>query len=113
MCEAVIGTYPLAFTTRQFQPTFSNLCLVLIGEGKNTIMNVRSLACLVDVLLGGVGVGVQQVVHDGGIEQDRVLWNHTNVPSEAVDLQIPDIMPINSDRAVLDIVEAEQQLERS
>lgn len=103
-------TYSLAFTARQLQAALSNLGFVLVREGKNAVMDVSSLARLIDILLGGVGVGILQVVHDGGVEQHRVLRHNTNVPPEAVNLEVPEVVPVDGDRAVLDVVEAEEQL---
>lgn len=74
-------------------------------------MNVGRLARLMDVDLGSLRFGVEQVVHDGIVEQHCVLWNHTNVATDAVKLQVFEILTIDGDGAVRNVVEAEEKFQ--
>jgi len=102
----------LAFTSRQLQPSLSNLGIVSIGEVQNTLVNIGSLARLVYVFLRRIRSGVEQVVHDGSVEQNRILGHYTNVSAEAIELEVPKVVTVDGDGAVRDIVEAEKKLER-
>ncbi|KAI6758246.1 hypothetical protein HG530_010486 [Fusarium avenaceum] len=105
-------TYPLAFTSRQLQPPLSDLGLVAIREIQYTLMDIGSLARLVHVFFRRIRSGVEQVVHDGSVEQNRILGHHTDISTEAVELEIPKVVAVNSDGAVRDVVEAEEEFER-
>ena len=69
-------------------------------------MDVGSFASVEDVGLRGIGVSVAEVIHDGCVEQDGVLWDDTNVLSQAEQCKVADIMSINSDRSAVNVVES-------
>ena len=57
----------------------------------------------------GVGAGEGDVVpHDAG-EQERLLGHDTELASKTRDRDIAQIVPIDTDRAVVGVVEAGQQ----
>ena len=74
-------------------------------------MNVGSSASVENLLLRGVGVGIAEVVHDGCIEQNGVLWDDTNILSQAQQRQVSDIMSINRDRSAVNVVKAEEKFQ--
>lgn len=75
-------------------------------------MDVRSLACLKHILLCRIRSRIQQIVHDGRVEQHGILRHDTDVSAYAVELDISQIMAINGNRTVCHVVEAEEKLER-
>lgn len=70
-------------------------------------MDIGSFASVEDICLRGVGVGVAEIIHDGCVEQDGVLWDDTNMLSKAEQRKVTDIMSINSDRSAVDVVKSE------
>lgn len=75
------------------------------------IVNVGRLARLINVGLGSLGFGVEQVVHDSVVEQHCVLWHHANVAADAVKLQVFEILTIDGDGAARNVVETEEKFQ--
>ena len=64
---------------------------------------------LADFLLVGIGPSVADIVGDGVVEEHGVLRHHADRGAQALLPYIPDILSVDQDRALLDIVETEQQ----
>lgn len=102
----------MAFTSRQLQPPLSNLGLVSIREVQDTLVDIGSPARLVHVFFRRIRSGIEQVVHDGSVEQNGILGHHTDVSTEAVELEVPQVVAVDGNGAVCDVVETEEELER-
>lgn len=79
-----VVTYPLSLASGELEASFADLGVVLLWEGHNAFVDVRRLACPVDVGLGGVRLGIHDVVHDGVVKKNRVLWDNTDVLPQPV-----------------------------
>jgi hypothetical protein len=75
-------------------------------------MNVRSLACLKHIFLRRVRSRIQQIIHDGRVEQHGILRHDTNISAQTVKFDIPQVMAINGNGTVCNVVEAEEKFER-
>lgn len=69
-------------------------------------MNISRPAGVLHLLFGSVRIGVLQVVQDSRVEQHCVLRHNSNIPADAVGLQVLQVVAINSDGTLGDIVEA-------
>ena len=62
-----------------------------------------------DLLVGGTRAPVADVVHDGGVEEHRVLRDDRHAAAQAVLRHVLDGLPVDADGALRRVVEAEEQ----
>ena len=74
-------------------------------------MNIGGFGGLEDVEFSRIRVRVFEVIHDGRVEQNRVLGHNADVFPKAVELQVADIPAVDPDGAAVHVVEAVQELE--
>ena len=74
-------------------------------------MDAGGAAGFVDLLVGGGGVGVLEVVHEGFVEKDGVLRHDADVPAERVDGDVFHVVAVDLDASVTEIIEAEEKAE--
>ena len=59
-----------------------------------------------ELVVGGVGPGVEQVVADRGVEQVGLLGDHADDLAERREGDPPDVVAVDLDGAGIDVVEA-------
>ena len=59
-----------------------------------------------DLLIGGVGAPVGDVVADGDREEERLVEDHADVGPQAGQGEVADVVPVDEDGSVGDVVEA-------
>ena len=64
---------------------------------------------LVDLVLGGVGLAVADVLERRAVEHRRLLPDHADLRPQRVLGQVADVDAVEQDAAALDLVEAQQQ----
>lgn len=74
-------------------------------------MNIGCLARFVDIPWCRLWSGVEQVVHDGGIEQHCVLRHNANVSPDTINFHVPEVMSVDLNRAVSNVVKPEEELQ--
>lgn len=74
-------------------------------------MDICRLAGIINVGLRGPWVRIHQVVHDRGIKQYSVLGHDAYASSKTVELQISDVVAVDSDGALINVIEPEQEFE--
>ena len=72
-------------------------------------MCIGSLGGLDDGLPAGAWVAIGDVGGDRVLKQDRFLRNDANLPAQASELQVTDVLPVDPDGARVDIPEPGQQ----
>ena len=63
-----------------------------------------------DRLAAGVAGAVGDVVRHGVVEEGRLLDHHADLRAEGPDLDVADVVPVDPDRAALDVPEAGEQV---
>ena len=63
-----------------------------------------------DLIFGGVGLGVQQIVADRGVEQERILRDRGDLGPEALLLNVPQVVSVEGDAPFRRIAEARQKV---
>ena len=74
-------------------------------------MGARPLGGEHDLVLGGVGPGVGDVLGDGAVEQRRVLRHHGDGAAQAALGDLGDVLAVDQDPAALQVVEPLDQLD--
>mmetsp|Transcript_12039 Transcript_12039/g.32913 ORF Transcript_12039/g.32913 Transcript_12039/m.32913 type:complete len:253 (-) Transcript_12039:711-1469(-) len=72
-------------------------------------MNVRSLSSSLHLLLWGVQVPICDIVVNGVVEQDHVLWDDANCAPQALQSHILYALSIQQDVALVRLIETVQQ----
>ena len=97
---------PLEFAAGQLDDLLADLRAVLIGEGQDLLVDGG-----VDVGVRGVEARVAQVLHDGGVEEDRVLRDDAERGAETGERDASDVLVVDLDGAGGDVVETVEQLQ--
>lgn len=73
-------------------------------------MGIGHFRRLDNLSLGGILLGVPDVVVNGSGEQKRLLQNHTDLPVQTFPGYIPQIHPVRQYLSVVHIVQPHQQI---
>jgi hypothetical protein len=101
--------HPLLFAAAQSQPSLAHLGVVGVGEREDLVVDVGSARRLDHVGVRRREATVLDVVADGVVEEDGVLGDHPYGPTQRLLGDGFDVLPVDDDRARLDVVEPEQQ----
>ena len=71
--------------------------------------SVGDFGCLLDLVVGGLRVTVEDVLEDGVVEQDRLLHHQTHCVSQLLQVVVSDVDAIDGDRAVVNVIETKDQ----
>lgn len=89
-----------------------HFCVVAISLGHDELMGIGGTCRLHDGFEPGVRIAIGDVVSDGAGEQDRVLRHDADLPPKVVQLDLANICSVDRDAALIDIVEAADQIYR-
>ncbi len=64
-----------------------------------------------DLFIGRVGAPVGDVVANGTVQQRGVLRDHADGTAQAVLSDVRNVLPINADRPLVHVIEAQQQVD--
>ena len=76
-------------------------------------MNIHFPAGLGDLLVGGVLLGVADVLLDGAVEEDGLLTHDPDIISEPADIEVPQILTVQQNLAAVRIVKSLDELDTS
>ena len=86
--------------------------VVALRQAHDVVVNLGRLGRLDDLLAGGVGAGVGDIFVNGAREQPGILQHHGVRAAQALAGDVADIVIIHGDLAVVDIIEAHQQVDQ-
>ena len=75
------------------------------------MVGVGSLGGGNDLFIGGVEAAIPDVLHNGALEQPRILKHHAEAFAQGAAVKIADVVAVQGDRAGIHVVEAHQQLD--
>lgn len=101
----------LFFTTREPESALADFSFICVGEAHDFVVDAGGAAGIEDHFVGGVRVGVFQIVHDRFVKEDSVLRDDANVLAERVDSDVTHVLAVDLDGALLDVVETEEEPE--
>jgi hypothetical protein len=101
---------PLSFATRELSPKVSNHCVVALWKAQDFVMDLTLSGDLVNFLLSGIWVAILEIEKDSIVEQNTVLWYYWYVLSEALKLEILNVLTIDQDFSPGGIVNTEKQI---
>ena len=82
----------------------------LVGETLYEIQDLRVAKSGADLVVGGVGPGIEQVGADGVVEEMGILGDDADTLVDRVELQVADIDAADADGAALRVVEARDEV---
>jgi len=85
--------------------------LVAFRQGAGEVVHMRRLRGSDDLLIRGAGAPVADVLHDGAVEEPRILQDHAKQAAQIRAPEVLDVVPIHQNRAAVHIVEAHEQLD--
>ena len=100
---------PLALAARQGEAALADASVIAVGQARDEPVGLRRDGRALDLLAGGVGTGVGDVVVDRGAEQEGVVVDDGDGAAQAVHLHRAHVGAVDLDRAGADVVEAGQQ----
>jgi hypothetical protein len=99
----------LFFTAGEFEAAFADAGVVAVGQAEDEIVDLGQAGGVFDLVLGGAGAAVGDVVADGVIEQHGVLRDDADCVPQAGLGVIADISAVDHYAPGGDVVEAEEQ----
>ena len=100
----------LPLTLGQVCATLRELRVVSLREFADEPIGVGQLRGLDDLVVGRVEAAVADVLHDRLREQERLLEDDTELPSQRRLGRVPDVGSVDPRRSALDLVEARQKV---
>lgn len=74
-------------------------------------MDGGSFASIIYFFVSCVEPSIANIVHDGIVEQHRALRDNANVRTQAVDVDISDVLTINANASLGHVVESIEQFQ--
>ncbi len=100
----------LALALRELRAVAGDHGVIALRQAPDEAVRVGELGRRDALLVGGVKPAVADVVHDGAGEQVRVLQHDAQGPAQVRLPDLVDVDPVVADLAVLDVVEAVDQV---
>ncbi len=111
VCDQGPGdAYELPLSLADVARPLAELGLVAFGQAPYEAIRVCVLGGLYALLVRGVQPAVPDVIHHGAAEQEHVLEHDSQLPSQVVLLDLPDVAAVYLDAAVVDVVEPREQV---
>ena len=101
---------PLLFAAREPVAAVAHDGIVAFRQIDNKVMYVGGAARCTDLIIAGLGPGIEQVCPDGIVEQVSLLRHHADLPRQSLQAQVADIVSVDADGAAVRVVEARQQI---
>ena len=89
----------------QFSDVMSGMLLYHLYKMNTLLPHLNNL------LLTCVRLGVQDVLPDGAVKQNRFLTNHSHIVTEPAHVQVFEIVPVNENRSGVRVIEPLQELD--
>ena len=86
--------------------------LVAVGQCAHEPVHPRGARRLEDILLGGTGPAVGDVLGDRPADQPGVLKHHADPGAQRLPADVTDVMAVDHDPAGVDVVEPHQQIDQ-
>src|ERR1017187_7814109 len=102
----------LTLAAGKFHAAFPNDGPVAAGQLHNERVRVGGFGSLDDRFSRGFGTTVADVIDERAAEEKRLLHEYTHLAAERFDTHVADIDVIDEDRALVDVVEAAEQIHR-
>ena len=101
---------PLLLAAGEHDPPFADVAVITVGQLHDLIMYLGTHRRLHDLLVGGVGPAVADVLPDGAGKHEHILLDDTDVPAQAALGHIPHVHPVHLYAAGTHVVKPGQQL---
>ena len=101
---------PLFLAAREPVAAVAHDCFVAVGQVGDELVDVRRPARGLNLVLGRVGPGIEQVGADRVVEQIRLLGDHADVVGQRGQRQVADVGAVDGDPAARRVVQAWQQV---
>jgi len=101
-------SYSLLLAARQLEASLTNARLIAGWECHDLIMNASRFACCIYLFLRCNGLRIDKIIHQRIIKKNCILRNNPKVAPQVIYRDVPDILTIDSNRAVINVVEPEQ-----
>ena len=100
----------LLLAARELVPALPHDRVVPLGELDDPVVDVGGPGGGLQLLLGRVGLAVQQVAADRRVEQVRLLRDHADHVADRLERDLPHVDAVDLDGALLHVVEAGHQV---
>ena len=97
--------YALTFATRECGAVLADERVVALGHTADELVATSQLCHTAYLLVGGVGLADTDIVGDARVEQQHVLEYHRIVFEQCLGVYLRDVLPAESDCALIDIPE--------
>lgn len=97
------------FSPPELEPALADHGLVAGRQPLDEALDLGEARRLLDLGAGRRRAAIGHVVVDGVVEEDGVLRNDADGGAQARLGHLPDVLPVDQDRALADIIEAEQE----
>ena len=103
---------PLLLTARQLVAALADERVIPLGQFEDAVVHRRGACRHLELRIGGLGLGVVQVVADGRVEQVGLLGHHADHLAERGELDLPDVDAVDLDGAGVHVVQPRDQVRR-
>lgn len=96
----------LALTAGKLLTAFSDDGFVAVGQAENKVVGFGEFGGMDDFVAGDIKAAVGNVFGNGAVKQEHILADPTDAAPQIAQVQLPDILAIQGDAALLNFVEA-------
>ena len=100
---------PLLLSARELYAALTHVGIISFGEGKDKFVCACQLCGRDDLLIGGVGLSVGDIVTHASRKEVDVLRHNADLTAQGLHRDVADIRAVDADRALRHLVKARDQ----
>ena len=103
---------PLALAAGELHAVAAEQRVVAVGQALDELVGPGFPSGFADLLVGGVGAGVAEVLHHGGVEEEAFLERDADGAAEVIHVVLGHVDAVDADVAGGGVVEAGEQVDQ-
>src|SRR5262249_48690129 len=101
---------PLLLAAGEPVAAFADDRVVAVGQGRDDVMDPRSLGGRLDLVIGGIRLRKPEVLSHRRVEEVGLLRDHPDEVGERLEAQVADVGAVDRDPAARDVVQPRRQV---
>ena len=100
--------HPLSLSPRQLAAKITDLRIIPMLHGHNSVMNLTLSGDVHDLIHGCILIPILQIEEDGVVKQNSILGDDRDMLAEAFGFQPFEVLPVNGHLAAYGVIDAEE-----
>ena len=102
----------LLFSAGELETAVAHLGIVAVWLVQDEIMDIRNTAGGLQLLLGGILLGIEEIIPNGAVEEIRFLCHNADVGAQKAQVIALDVDIVDAHLAAVHIIQARDEIDQ-